>query len=287
MNMSNEQLFFLNGTRAMVSLGPLTDVQHCPYRCAFCYVQDGFTKYARLDEDAIINFLHEQRDNYKIIYISGDTDSFAPPRTERALLLLERIVNELDVDVLFTTRTIFSSQHLEILKRIIAEQKRTGNMFYACISITRYSEEAAYIEPNPIPTPDERIETLINLKKIGATTVAALRPFLPIVDVNDYITILEKTKGYVDIALGEPFYFVRNGKICKRVFPNGIPEKIENDITRNVKMSFDNNNLDWDVWDSSFYENTVRKYCDDNNIVFSMHSDDAISKYLKKMNSAI
>jgi len=267
----------------MVSLGPLTDYQHCPYRCAFCYVQDGFTKYARLDEDAIIDFLEENRSRYDIVYVSGDTDSFAPPRTERALYLLERIVNTLDVDVLFTTRTVFSESDYEILKRIIDEQNRTKNMFFACISITRYSENAAYIEPHPIPSPDQRIETLKRLKEAGATTVAALRPFLPVVDVSDYITILEKSQGYVDIALGEPFYFVRDGKICKRVFPNGIPEAFEPDIQRGVKMSFDDNNLDWDVWDSSDYERTVREYCNKNGIIFSMHSEDAIEEYKKKV----
>ena len=156
-------------------------------------------------------------------------------------------------------------------------------MFFACISITRYSESAAYIEPQPIPSPDERIETLKRLKMAGATTVAALRPFVPVVDVSDYITILEKSAGYVDIALGEPFYFVRGGKICQRVFPNGIPEQFEPDIERGVKMSFDDNNLDWDVWDSSEYERIVRQYCDEHGIVFSMHSEDAIEKFKKKV----
>ncbi len=65
----SEKWFFLNGKRAMVSLGPLTRNHHCPYQCAFCYVQDGFNKYATLDEDEIMNFLKKNRDNYHIIYI--------------------------------------------------------------------------------------------------------------------------------------------------------------------------------------------------------------------------
>lgn len=275
----SEKLFFLNGKRAMVSLGPLTKIRHCPYQCAFCYVQYGFNKYATLDEDEIMNFQKKNRDNYYIIYISGDTDSFAAPRTDKALSLLKRMTFELDVDLLFTTRTTFSNEHYEILKQIAEEQQRTNNKLYACISITRYSDAVDYIEPAPIPSPDERIQTIINLKQIGATTVLALRPFLPVVDVKDYITIIDKTIGYVDIVLGECFYFIRNGKIYKRVFKNGFQEQWKMNTERGVLMRFDDNTLKWDVWDSKEYQDLVRKHCEKNGIIFSMHSDDAIAEY--------
>lgn len=279
----SEKLFFLNGTRAMISLGPLSSNQHCPYRCAFCYVQDGFEKYAVLDTDSILMFLHEKRGQYNIIYISGDTDSFAPPRTSIALELLTKISNQLDVDILFTTRTVFSAEQLAVIQKVDENQRQKCRRLYACISITRYSEDVAYIEPFPIPTPNERISTLINLKKAGATTVAALRPFLPVVDVNDYLTILEKAAGFVDIALGESFYFVPNGKIYNRVFLNGISADCAKNITHGQKMSFDTNNLEWDVWDSSEYESTVKQYCLEHGIVFSMRSDDAIAEYKRKV----
>lgn len=278
----SERLFFLDGKRAMISLGPLTQKQHCPYRCAFCYVQDGFKQYASLDEDAILSFLKDNRDKYNIIYVSGDTDSFAPPRTRRALSLIERIVLETDCDVLFTTRTIFSESDYAILKRIVGEQNRTSNKLFACISITRYSDDVSYLEPTPIPSPDDRIEVLKRLKQLGATTVLAMRPFLPVVNVNDYLKILDKTKGYIDIALGECFYFVPGGKICQRVFPNGIDDSTQKDITHGNKMPFDDNDEEWDIWDSSFYEKTVCDRCKELGIIFAMHSEDAIKEYLKK-----
>ena len=277
----SERLVFLDGKRAMISLGPFANAQHCPYRCAFCYVQDGFKQYASLDEDAILKFLTDNRDKYNIIYVSGDTDSFAHPRTQRALSLIERIVLETDCDVLFTTRTTFTDGDYVILERIIKEQRRTNNNLFACISITRYSEDVSYLEPKPIPTPDERIEVLKRLKQIGATTVLAMRPFLPVVNVNDYLTILDKTKGYIDIALGECFYFIPDGKICKRVFPNGIPEAAQKNITHGNKMTFDDNDEEWDIWDSTEYEQVVHKRCDDLGIIFSMHSEEAIEEFLK------
>ena len=280
--MEEKKLFFLNGKRAMISLGPFNSERHCPYRCAFCYVQDGFDKYAALDIKDILAFLKKNRKRYEIVYISGDTDSFAPPRTHIALELLSEISNHFDVDLLFTTRTVFDFEHLSAIKKVADNQRKKGYRLYACVSITRYSEEVAYIEPSPIPSPDKRIETLINLKKTGAITVATLRPFLPVVNVNDYITILQKAKGYVDIALGECFYFTPGGKIYQRVFPNGIPQSCANAITHGNKMLFDTNDLNWDVWDSSEYESIVRKYCDEHGIIFSMHSDDAIAEYKKK-----
>ena len=97
--------------------------------------------------------------------------------------------------------------------------------------------------------------------------------------MQDYLTILEKTKGFVDIALGEHFYFIRGGKICRRVFPNGIPSDEERNITCGNKMAFDSNDSDWNIWYSAEYERIVREKCAEYGIVFSMHSDDAIDKY--------
>ena len=277
----NEKFFLRKGDRAMVSLGPFHSVKHCPYSCAFCYVQDDFQSYASLPEDQIIDFLEVNKNFYKIIYVSGDTDSFAPPRTEQGLHLLLRISQEFDCDLLFTTRTMLNDDHIAIVRKVAQNQYKKGKRLYACISITRYSENLAYLEPKPIPSPNGRIATLRALHEAGAITVLAMRPFLPIVPIEDYLTILEKCKGFVDIALGEHFYFIRGGKICQRVFPDGISDEVEKNITRGNKMSFDVNNSDWDIWYSAEYENAVRKKCDEYGIVFSMHSDQAIDIFNK------
>jgi len=272
--------FFLKNGRAMVSLGPLHKSRYCPYSCAWCYVQDDFNLYAKLSVDEIIKFLKMHRENYKIIYISGDTDSFAPPRTGVALDLLSTIAAEVQCDLLFTTRTIFSEEHFKKLEQIVSAQKKANKMIYACISITRFSLVSANLEPYPIPLPDDRILVLKRLKEIGATTVLAMRPFLPMVDVNDYLTIIDKSKQFVDIVLGEDLYFIRGGNLEKRIFPNGISPEIELNIRRNQKMLFDDNTSLWDIWHSVEYEQTVAARCKELGIVFSMSSDSAISDYL-------
>lgn len=266
----------------MVSLGPLTLLKHCPYSCAFCYVQDDFQSYASLPDEQVLDFLACHSSQYRIIYVSGDTDSFAPPRTERGINLLLKIAHAFDCDLLFTTRTVLDADHIGKVKEVVSILNQKGKRLYACISITRYSEELAYLEPSPIPSPEDRIKTLQALHEVGAVTVLAMRPFLPVVPVDDYLTILEKAKDFVDIALGEHFYFIRGGRIAQRIFPNGIPAEVEKNITRGNKMSFDVNDSDWDIWYSAEYESIVRAKCEDYGIIFSMHSEDAIKNYIRK-----
>ena len=75
----------------MISLGPLTKFKYCPYNCAFCYVKSGFNKYPNFNINEIISYLKSNRKKYNIIYISGDTDSFAPPRKRQVSILIDFI----------------------------------------------------------------------------------------------------------------------------------------------------------------------------------------------------
>lgn len=271
--------FYIDGDRAMVSLGPLSDKVYCPYRCAFCYVQDDFQSYASLNADEIVDFLVENKDRYNIIYISGDTDSFAPPRTQEGITLLKKIVDAVSCDITFTTRSVFNEDEYEQLSEIIKTHKSSGYKFIAGSSITRYSEKTSYLEPAPIPTPESRIQHIKKMKKIGAITMLGLRPFLPVVDKQDYITILDKVHPDLDIALGECFYFIRNGNIQKRVFPNGISESVEKDILHDQIMDFDDNNSRWNIWNTDEYEKFVAHHCHELGIIFAMHSKEALEEY--------
>lgn len=275
--------FYLNGGRAMVSLGPLTEKKYCPYSCAFCYVQDDFGSYVSLNLDDIINFLVINRNKYNIIYVSGDTDSFAPPRTDKGIQLLNMISQSVECDLLFTTRAVLPDTVLNRLSEIADRQHKVNKLLIAGTSITRYSEEVAYLEPAPIPSPDERIQHMKNMKSLGAVTMLGLRPFLPMVNVSDYITILDKIHPSLDIALGESFYFIRNGNIQKRVFPNGIPNEIEKEIKQGQKMYFDDNQSCWDTWSSLSVERTVAEHCRKRGIIFAMHSTEALEEYRKTL----
>ncbi len=285
-NYDDKNWFYIKNGRAMVSLGSLNQYKTCPYSCAFCYVQDGFIPYAKKNINEIVDFLIRHREKYDIIYVSGDTDSFAKPRTQTGISLLKSISENINCDLLFTTRTIFSSEDLQQLKRVVNTLKNKNKDLFACISITRFSDEVSYLEPYPIPSPQARIDTIKHLHNIGAVTVLALRPFLPIVKVTDYLSILNICKDYIDIALGEAFYFQKDGKIEKRVFPNGIPNKVETALKK-VHMDFNENNEEWEIWESKFIESTIQNFCDKNDVIFSMHSADAINNYKSQKNLQI
>src|SRR5205809_334951 len=108
--------FDLRSGRAMVSLGPLSPKKYCTFSCPFCYVQSDFLSYASLSISEIVRWLRTQRNQFDIVYVSGDTDSFAPPRTDQGIDLLWAIT-QFDVDILFTTRALLSSQQLSELER--------------------------------------------------------------------------------------------------------------------------------------------------------------------------
>ncbi len=265
-----ENAFYIGNNRAMISLGPLTDKKYCPYSCAFCYVKSGFEKYIKLKIDDILVFLEKNREKYDIIYISGDTDSFAPPRTEKAIELIQRISENIDVDITFTTRTIFNEENLNKLKKINDFMKSKNHKLIACISISRlYS--ASFLEPYPIPAPLDRITMLKKLKENGLNTILATRPFLPIIKPEEYIEIIKKSKKYVDAVLGEIWY--ADQKLINDVCKN-------NDI-RNINfidktMDFDNNNKIWKCYEAKEIVEEVTKYCKDNKILFFMRSHPAI-----------
>ena len=266
--------FYIGNNRAMISLGPLTEKKYCPYNCAFCYVKSGFMKYAKMEISEIIKFLEDNRGKYNIIYISGDTDSFAPPRTDKAIELLKTICENFDIDVLFTTRTTFNNKNLKQLKSISDHQKKKNHKLIACISISRLFS-ANYIEPYPIPSPRKRIQTLEKLKENGLYTILTVRPFLPNIKANEYIEIIKEAKSYSDVVLGEVWYADEKliEKVCRDINVDQVKfvEKT---------MDFDDNKKIWKCYEAKETVDSVTEYCRKNKIPFFMRSEPAV-EYIK------
>lgn len=273
-----ENPFFIRNKRAMVSLGPLSKSHYCPYRCAFCYVQGGFESYANLRINEIVNYLIKKKDEFDIIYISGDTDSFAPPRKKKGLELLNTLSEEFDCDILFTTRTTFNSDELNTLSDIRQCLETKNKKLFGCISITRW-QSASYIEPSPIPSPVARMETLKNLKRIGLISVLTLRPFLPIIPIPEYYKIISACQSFTDIVLGEVWYADRTGIIERRVFKGNTPTRIS---FTEQNMDFDDNKIIWKVWEAKETKEKVSSFCVSKGLPFFMRSGPAIDYIRKK-----
>jgi len=269
--MTTQQPFEISNKRAMVSLGPLSAKRFCPYSCAFCYVHADINPYASWPIGRIINFLHENRSKYDVVYVSGDTDSFAEPRTEKGIDLLEAL-EELDCDILFTTRAPLISRHIQRIGNLSTRLKSKGKLLIGCVSITRLVS-APHIEPKPIPDPQVRIDVLNGLKSEGLYTVLAMRPFLPIIPVDEYLKIVSLSQNSIDLVLGEVWYCDKGGILEKQVFRGCTPDDL---IFTEHTMDFNANKAIWKVWEDPEQQNTIAAYCDSINLPFFMRSRPAV-----------
>src|ERR1017187_4736212 len=184
--------------RVMVSLGPLHPRRYCTYRCPFCYVQAEYGSFERLSPDDIVNWIIRQdQDSFDTIYVSGDTDSFAPPRLREGVELLEKLAG-IDKDLLFTTRAPFDFDALDRIARLNDQLRSRNHWLFGCVSIAQFT--IPHLEPHPVPAPLMRRRQLSAFHERGLVAVLALRPFLPNVPLGDYATILDLSSGSVDMV---------------------------------------------------------------------------------------
>ena len=275
---SKELPFFIGDKRAMISLGPLSHKKYCTYSCPFCYVHSGFLKYRNLEINDIKNWLTENIGKYDIIYVSGDTDSFAKPRTELGLSLLEELIS-FNVDVLFTTRYVFNDNQLLRIKDINSQLNRKGNILFGCVSVAQLSFN--YLEPKPIKSPIERIGQLRKFKAMGLCSILAMRPFLPIVPKEEYGEIVNLSKVAFDILLGESWYADKAGVLEDKTFRNQTIKNIE---FEEAEMDFDNNENIWKIWKGEEIENFIKQKSTDMGFPFFMRSRPAVEWYRNQKN---
>ncbi|MBD5532938.1 MAG: hypothetical protein HDQ98_12220 [Lachnospiraceae bacterium] len=262
--------FDIRDRRAMVSLGPLNETQYCTYMCPFCYVQAGFLSYRNLSIPQILNWLEKHKTEFDIIYISGDTDSFAPPRTKVALELLETLL-QLRKDVLFTTRAVLGEEDMNKLSDIAKKYNEEKLMLFGCVSITSWTTKG--IEPANVPLPEKRVEELRKFKDMGIIPILAMRPFIPIVPISDYQLILEKTLGLVEVVLGESWYVD-----CEEILERRTLKNCKLEEFTLCEMPFDNNKKVWKRYDGIEQKNYCEEWCKRHNVLFFMRSLPAIKK---------
>ncbi len=189
----------------MISIGPLTDKNHCSFKCPFCYVKsENYQRYTNWDLSKTISWLENNSELIDIIYISGDTDSFAKPRTAKGIELLNAI-SFLKKDILFTTRFVFNEKELNSLSTISNRIIQNGNLAISCTSICQLT--CPNLEPRPIRPPSERIQQLKNFKNAGWLPILSMRPLLPQVPLDDYEKIITWASKYTSYCLISPYYY--------------------------------------------------------------------------------
>jgi DNA repair photolyase len=264
--------YFIGLGRAMVSLGPISSQRYCSYQCKFCYVQGPFPKYAAAPPEEIVKWLAARRDEYDIVYVSGDTDSFAAPRAPKALELLSRLSN-LDVDVLFTTRAILSAADTETLLNIGTRQRRAGQFLIACISVSQLHHPK--LEPRPIAPAADRIDFLRRLKAGGLTTALTVRPFIPSIEAGEYRAIVEMGHNAADVVLGGNLYLDEGGFI-ETTIAGALDQKMPSARETDQPLDFSLDDQDWRVVSHPDAEREVNGVCRELGKPFFMRSGDAI-----------
>jgi hypothetical protein len=219
----------------------------------------------------IVDWLSRQDGSaYDVIYVSGDTDSFAPPRTRLGLELLEALT-DLNKDILFTTRAVFDEDALLQLETIATSMKVHGLLLFGCTSVAQLT--VPHLEPKPISPPERRIQQLFEFKARGLVSVLAMRPFLPNVPISDYLKILDLARDGIDVALGAAWYADMHGILERGVFQGEAPIDVEYEVSH---MPFDSNTSTWKLFEALEAETAVRRQAIELGIPFFMRSRPAI-----------
>lgn len=264
--------YFIGLGRAMVSLGPTSTSRYCPFRCRFCYVQGPFPKYASASVPEVTAWLDDRRGAFSIIYVSGDTDSFAPPRTSEGLDLLEALAHQF-VDVLFTTRHVFSEAELSRLHAISDLYRKRGLLLIGCISVSQLHNPA--LEPSPIQSPQRRVQTLFDLKKRGVLTALTIRPFIPSIPGLEYAEIASVGSAFADVVLGGDLYVDSEGKILDAIAAaTGV--SLEPHAASVGALDFSLDRTEWITYKHPEAEEAVRRVCEQHGKPFFMRSGGAI-----------
>jgi len=251
----------------MVSLGPLNSTAYCPIKCPFCYVQGPFPRYSAESVDGVLKWLRERASEFDIIYVSGDTDSFARPRTRQGLDLLTALA-AIDCDVLFTTRHVFDQDARAVLESLSRSFADRGRLLIGCASICQLTHPA--LEPRPIPSPAARFEQLAWYKSVGISSVLTIRPFIRTVAPTEYVEIARLGLGGCDVVLGGDLYLDEGGVIADKIERAlGVPLPPSDDL---MPLDFTEDDHKWGISHAEHAERLVSDFCQEADIPFFMRS---------------
>lgn len=273
--------FFIGNRRAMVSLGPMTPATYCTYRCQFCYVNGPFPRYDSRPVDQIVSWLEARRPEYDIVYVSGDTDSFAPPRTSVAFQLLEALL-VLEADVLFTTRYVFSHDERARLTEIWSHYRARNLRLIPCVSVSQLAHPD--LEPHPIPPPLARVEQLAWLTSLGLPALLTIRPFIPTVPASEYVEIAQHGLDSCVAVLGGDLYLDQDGALSEMISHATRP--LSGVLEESRALDFTHSDDAWRIVKHPAAVGAVSRFCAENGLPFFMRSGPAVD-YLRSVSRTI
>ena len=258
------EYFVDRGGKLVVSLGG----RKCPVNCAHCYVfAPGFKFFPRKSPTDLVTELVALNQDYNIVYLSGDIEPFLDE--SQAVEFLRQMAGRADVDLLFSTRMVLSSETLTALAEINNIQVAKGRLLIGTVSIPAL-DSYRRIEPGKmVPSPKERVGVLQSLARIPIPTMAALRPVFPavIVSPEEYRRLLALVAPHSTVILGELLFLDTEGVLEQR-----LQFKVaENDVFVE-QMSFFAQDREWKVCRCDSQIAVIREECIHLNKPFYMRS---------------
>lgn len=184
----------------------------CPFGCKYCYTRNGEVGPARVAVEDILCHLQDFVAQHELttLQFGYDSDPFSHP--ERAIRMLYRLAG-MGKDINFSTKAVIEGETLTALADI-QEKMKGGTTLSALISLSCW-ESAPQVEPHT-PSPQERMRTVRNLKRIGVASFIAVRPILPHIALEEYEHLIaEGLAAECDGFILGPLYADEEGRFVK------------------------------------------------------------------------
>ncbi len=216
--MAKQLMFKVEKNRVLVPVG-----EPCPFGCKYCYTRGGEVGLAKLDpDDVLLQFERfAQEASFETIQFGYDGDPFARP--ERGIAMLQKL-SLLGKNLNFSTKAWLEAPALDALAAMQKRMEKDGKTLSALVSVSCW-DSASNVEPHT-PSPQERMMTVSNLKRIGVPVFIAVRPILPhILDAEYGHLAIEGIRAGCDGFVLGPLYADDRGQFV-RFIPQEILETV-------------------------------------------------------------
>jgi DNA repair photolyase len=175
----------------LAGLPTLNLTQGCAHGCTYCYIQ-GYSNYP--GEDRVLLFqntpelmrmeLSRKRRRPRRVYFSPSSDAFQYlPEVQEVAHQTMSVLLQAGIEVAFLTKGFITPRFLDLFAK-------TPALVHAQIGVTTLDTRLCKaFEPRAAP-PAQRIQEIVDLRRIGVATTARLDPLIP--DLTDTPQNLER-----------------------------------------------------------------------------------------------
>ncbi|HEY7418661.1 MAG TPA: radical SAM protein [Ktedonobacteraceae bacterium] len=203
-------MFTVEKNRVLVPVG-----EPCIFGCRYCYTRGGEVGLSRVNTSEVLSRFRQfaKKASFETIQFGYDGDPFAHP--ERGIAMLRQL-SMMGKHVNFSTKAMLDASTLAALGEIRRHMQFARTTLSALVSVSCW-DSAQAVEPHT-PSPQERMQTAANLKRLALPVFIAVRPILPHISDDEYERIVDEgmNAGSDGFILG-PLYSDARGRFARFV----------------------------------------------------------------------